>query len=450
MLLTPELRHQLEIFAECSTPLFKRRAEVLLGYDAGLPTHEVAAQVGLSPSRTRYWRRQFQLRSTAIFRGRFENLREKESSVFRPEINTFSADIQNSPASVQVLTGDSPSYDNYISDGSTPNQLLIEKPPSPGILPKDTMAEAGRKTLLYHFAEMLLHEQGTLDGEDIEELHHMRVATRRMRAAFEVFADFFRPKAIRPFLKGLRLVGHSLGSVRDLDVFIQKISLYQSALQEKEQLEFEPLLTSWRQRRQAARINMIDHLNSPGYHDFKRKFTHFLMSPGKGAATLPYKIQVGAEVPGPHRVRDILPMHIFSCLAAVRAYDDILLSASFSQLHSLRIECKKLRYTLEFFREVLGVPTGGLIEELKVLQDHLGNLHDADVAIQLLREFLEQWEINQATLPLTDREDPQPILVYLSVQHTERHNLLTGFPQVWTHFMRPETMQNFSAAVAVL
>ena len=47
-------------------------------------------------------------------------------------------------------------------------------------------------------------ELGTRLGEDIEALHDMRVATRRMRAAFRVFGEHFEPKAVAPYLKGLK------------------------------------------------------------------------------------------------------------------------------------------------------------------------------------------------------------------------------------------------------
>ena len=54
----------------------------------------------------------------------------------------------------------------------------------------------------------------------------------------------------------------------------------------------------------------------------------------------------------------------------------------------LRIEFKKFRYTVEYFREVLGKRAFEVIEEVKPLQDHLGDMNDAQVASQILREFI--------------------------------------------------------------
>ena len=50
----------------------------------------------------------------------------------------------------------------------------------------------------------------------------MRVATRRMRAAFQVFDPYYKDKAIKPHIKGLRRTGQALGAVRDLDVLLEK------------------------------------------------------------------------------------------------------------------------------------------------------------------------------------------------------------------------------------
>jgi len=55
------------------------------------------------------------------------------------------------------------------------------------------------------------------------------------------------------------------------------------------------------------------------------------------------------------------------------------------ELHHLRIAAKRLRYTLELFASVLSAQTPTVIEELTRLQDMLGELHDHDVVIALLR-----------------------------------------------------------------
>ncbi|MEW5867670.1 MAG: CHAD domain-containing protein [Chloroflexota bacterium] len=313
-----------------------------------------------------------------------------------------------------------------------------------GIEPEDSLAEAGRKVMRYHFAQMLRHEAGTRLGEDIEALHDMRVATRRMRAAFEVFGEAFESKILKPHLLGLRAIGRALGTVRDLDVFMEKAQLYLETLPEEQRHGLDPLLAVWQEQRQAGRAVMLAHMDSPEYQAFKHQFNIFLHSPGAGARFIPQ----GAPVPT--QVRELAPMLIYERLAVVRAFDPLLANASIEQLHALRIEFKKLRYTVEYFSEVLGAKARLVIEDLKVLQDHLGDLNDAQVAADLLREFLDEWEPRQADLPIHERQNLEGVVNYLASRHAERHRLMVTFQSAWKRFMRPAFRRNLASAVSVL
>jgi CHAD domain-containing protein len=314
----------------------------------------------------------------------------------------------------------------------------------PGVLPDDPMAEAGRKVWRYHFAQMLLHEEGTLLGEDIEELHDMRVATRRMRAAFDIFSSAYTPKSLKRHLKGLRLTGRTLGKVRDLDVFIDKAQRYQASLGEAGRQSLDPLLAAWEQERELARGEMVVYLNSARYANFKERFFTFLSTPGAGA--LPRSL----DLPMPYLVREAAPVLIYDRLGSVRAYDSILPQASLEQFHALRIEFKKLRYTLEYFREVLGESAKDVINEIKGLQDHLGDLNDANVAAGILRDFLARWDTLQAEKPVAERHGPEPVLAYLTYQYEERQRLMLSFKDSWKRFNRPDLRRNLAKAVAAL
>jgi CHAD domain-containing protein len=263
-----------------------------------------------------------------------------------------------------------------------------------------------------------------------------------MRAAFEVFGGSYESKAIKAHLKGLRATGRALGRVRDLDVFMEKARQYLETLPEEQRAGLDPLLQGWQQEREKDRKEMLAHLDSANYASFKRKFQTFLTTPGAGTR------QAGPT--DPDRVRDIVPSLVYSRMGAVRAFGTVLDSATIEQLHALRIEFKKLRYTLEFFREVLGGEAKALIEGIKNLQDHLGDLNDADVACHILREFLDAWENRQLMIPIDERDNPEPIVAYLATRHAERHRLIVTFREAWSHFDRAEVRAQLAAAVAVL
>ena len=69
--------------------------------------------------------------------------------------------------------------------------------------------------------EVFEHSAGVLDLDEVEHVHDMRVATRRLRAALEVFAPCFPRKRHRKALKRVKALADALGERRDLDVEIE-------------------------------------------------------------------------------------------------------------------------------------------------------------------------------------------------------------------------------------
>jgi CHAD domain-containing protein len=309
----------------------------------------------------------------------------------------------------------------------------------------DLLSEAGRKVMRYHFARMLSHEEGTRLGEDIEALHDMRVASRRLRAAFEVFQDAFEPGVLKPYLKGLRLTGRALGNVRDLDVFMEKAQQYLDTIHEDRHEGLDLLLAGWREQRETARARMLEWMASQEYTDFKRKFNLFLSTPGAGA------VNTQTSPPVPAKVCELSPILIYTRLANVRAYAPYLENAPVELLHALRIEFKKLRYTVEYFQEVLGAQSKEVIDLLKQMQDHLGDLNDAQVAALLLSDFIENWDARQAQLPLEERQPIDEVHHYLAYRQDERQHLMETFQEEWEkRFWQPAFRRYLAQAVSVL
>ncbi len=312
------------------------------------------------------------------------------------------------------------------------------------LLPDEPMSEAGRKLLRLHFGRMLTNEPGTRAGEDIEALHDMRVATRRMRAAYGIFAEYFDSAILDPFNKGLRRTGRNLGAVRDLDVLLEKAEAYRAALPPDAAAEGDiaPLLDDWHARRAVARRQMLEYLDGQGYRTFVADFRTFLTTPGAGALTYPTDQQ-----PVPYQVRHVVPRLIFTRYEAVRAYEPVIDTAPLPTYHLLRIDCKRLRYALEFFRDVLGPEAPGLIKQVTALQDLLGALQDAHVAEGLIADFLQ----NQ---PKRKKKSPAISLAgveqYLAAQRAAQEDLLALFPPAWSEVTGPDFRRALALAVSVL
>jgi len=341
----------------------------------------------------------------------------------------------------------------FVPEGS-PQFVVSEPPARPGLAADDSMAEAARKTLLFHFQRMLYHEPGTRLGGEIEELHDMRVATRRMRAALPVFGDYLDMEQMAPFVKGLRRTGRALGAVRDLDVFWEKTQAYLDALPPEQQSGLHLLRVVWEAERERVRARMLVYLDSDRYVRFKERFDEFLQTPGAGALPV---LTEGGE-PRSHRLRHVAPVVVYHRLAAVRAYDEWVTGPDvpLERLHQLRIAAKGLRYTMEYFQEILGPEAKDAIGEIKQLQDHLGDLQDAVVASNLLRDFLtwgtwghRGFEEKRVALPTQPIVAPG-VAAYLTARQVELQYLLDTFPQAWSPIQSPEFNQLFAAALAVL
>lgn len=408
---------------------YGRRARALLALDEGATTREAGQRGPLSAQRVRYWRRLLAER----------------------RLDIFPAHVRNAPAAHDGQQTESPGAETAASP-QPPTLPLVQLPSSPGIELDDTMAEAARKTLHFHLQRMLHHEPGTRQGTDIEELHDMRVATRRMRAALRVFQDHLDAKEMAPFAKGLRRTGRTLGAVRDLDVFREKVQAYLDTLPVERKAELDPLLAVWQAQRDRARQEMIAYLDSPRYVRFKEQFSQFLQTPGAGAS--PTFTPDGDLIA--HRVRHVVPVIIHTRLAAVRAHGEWVAApdAPLERFHRLRIASKELRYALEFFQEVLGEESKALINTMKALQDHLGALQDAVVACNLLRDFLTWGTWGHAE----SAEQPWPtspvvapgVATYLAVRQTEIQTLVQSFPPVWAQVASREFQKNLESALRPL
>lgn len=239
-----------------------------------------------------------------------------------------------------------------------------------------TLNEVAFAVLREQFGSFLSHESGVRLGEDPKELHDMRVAGRRMRAAMRVFADAL-PARLRELENELRWITRALGDMRDLDVQLQLLEGWTSAapLEDREPLAL--LGTVLEGRREKARSRMLRVLNSHRYASFVESFTALL----QGA---PYRRSKAARQP----ILEAGPDLIRKRYRKVRKVGDELTESSAPEdYHKLRKRSKKLRYALDFLSNVYGKPVKKTVASLKALQDVLGDHQDAVVAGSYLREL---------------------------------------------------------------
>jgi CHAD domain-containing protein len=105
--------------------------------------------------------------------------------------------------------------------------------------------------VLTRWREMMSYRDGTLAGDDIEELHAMRVSSRRLRAAMDAFEGAFPRKSFRPLLRQVKEITDVLGDARDLDVAVERLLDVLPDLREDERPGIEGLIARYREERAA-------------------------------------------------------------------------------------------------------------------------------------------------------------------------------------------------------
>lgn len=106
----------------------------------------------------------------------------------------------------------------------------------------DTYVESAARVVAVRSREVFEHSAGVLDMTDIERVHDMRVATRRLRAALEVFRDAFPAGELKPVLRDVKRLADALGERRDPDVQLEHFSELREELPEADRPGIDLLL----------------------------------------------------------------------------------------------------------------------------------------------------------------------------------------------------------------
>ena len=125
------------------------------------------------------------------------------------------------------------------------------------------------------FDEMMLHLNGTLSGRDPEDLHDMRVASRRLRAAMDVATDCF-PARFKYFHKTIKELTDVLGGVRDYDVLRETLVAYRDSRPANERPAINSMLQDCRTEREVGRERMFEYFERLERERFDVRFRGFI------------------------------------------------------------------------------------------------------------------------------------------------------------------------------
>jgi CHAD domain-containing protein len=114
--------------------------------------------------------------------------------------------------------------------------------------PDAAFADAAREIVAVRSADLWANEERVLDTDDIERVHDMRVATRRLRAVLEIFSEAFDPDQLEDVLRDVKRLADALGERRDPDVHIDAMTRFAEGVRPEERPGVEALIAVLRER----------------------------------------------------------------------------------------------------------------------------------------------------------------------------------------------------------
>ena len=215
--------------------------------------------------------------------------------------------------------------------------------------------------LRVQYARLLGHDPGTRLGSDPEDLHQLRVATRRLRAFLRAGRPLVDPHWADSLRDELGWLGSALGPVRDLDVMLEHLRGEAESLDGEDATQFRQLLAGLEAEHVAARAAMLEALDGERYTPLLDR----LEAAGDPPLT-------GDEL----ELRDIWQSEHARLRKAV---ETLAADPDDDALHAVRIKVKRSRYAAEL------AGLDGYVATAKRLQDVLGEHQDAVVAEARLR-----------------------------------------------------------------
>lgn len=244
-----------------------------------------------------------------------------------------------------------------------------------------TLGEYAKSIIEEQYHSIIKRERKVIADEDPDHLHQMRVGTRRLRTALQIF----EPAIAIPKTASEKQIGNLariLGSLRDLDVQVSDLQMvYRPQVKDSEQKLLDQLIKSLQKQRQQAYSNVKDTLERSRYQTLKKTYADWLKKP---------QLTAIAQLP----VHSLLPDLLSPLVSNLLLHPGWMVPANYSteadafQLHELRKAFKRVRYQTEFFVSFYGESFKTWVKEIKTLQENLGKLQDSHVLQDLLHDNL--------------------------------------------------------------
>jgi CHAD domain-containing protein len=260
------------------------------------------------------------------------------------------------------------------------------------------LAEAAAALLLSKAEPLFELEAAARGGADIDAVHDMRVASRRLREAMRLLGPLYPAREYRAWYRRVRRITRALGPVRDSDVFIDEFSKLSSRLGEggRRAVAF---VVGYRMGQREGELAVLNReLAALDLDRSRSSFDRFARTLARSAAgDAPLAAFAHAAVAERAAV-------VFGAQPAA------LLEENFLQQHALRIDYKRLRYAVEVFAPCYDESFDPVHDTLTAFQDALGDLHDVHVFLEMLSEPERRAAARRAGVSADDLAEVEAVL----------------------------------------
>lgn len=258
-------------------------------------------------------------------------------------------------------------------------------------------SDEAAKIILRSLLQVMKTNEAQIEKDlDTEFLHDYRVAVRRARSALGQIKNVFPNETTLRFKKDFSFVGKLSNQLRDLDVYLLKKNTYKAMLPSVLRDDIDPLFDYLGNKRSRALKQVVRSFESNKYRQILQEWETFLNEPQKDEPTTS-----NAHL----SILTLAQKRIYKQYGSiVEASNRILENIDDEKLHALRIECKKLRYLMEFFSSLFSSKKmNTLIEQLKKLQNKLGDLNDLCIQQEYLLNISDE-------LPTTNKKNKRVLV----------------------------------------
>jgi CHAD domain-containing protein len=265
---------------------------------------------------------------------------------------------------------------NGFSPGTYSSKVDIQLPPD---LPA---AEAVRRIMERLVTVMYRNLPGVREDIDSEFLHDFRVSVRRARSLLGQTKGVLNAETTVDLVARLKDMGAITGNLRDLDVYLLKKSEYTAMVADVLQPGVAQLFSALTRKRRYAKDRMVKRMATDNFASDMNALDAFVRSDPLAKSEAP-----AANRPIGEMAREAIHKRYRRIVKKGRK---ITTGTPDEELHRLRIDCKKLRYLLEFFTSLFPKDQMKiLIKQLKQLQENLGDFNDLSVQQEFLIDYLQ-------------------------------------------------------------